>query len=70
MIDNKKVQKALDEVGLTMNGFIVEKYPDAKAANKRVQISRLRKLIEDDPNDPKYLQTKWGFGYIFNPDGE
>jgi len=35
-----------------------------------VQISRLRKLIEDDPNAPKYLQTKWGFGYIFNPNGE
>jgi len=35
-----------------------------------VQISRIRKLIEDDPNNPKYLQTKWGFGYIFNPDGE
>ena len=35
-----------------------------------VQISRIRKLIEDDPNNPKYLQTKWGFGYIFDPDGE
>ncbi len=35
-----------------------------------VQISRIRKLIEEDPNNPKYLQTKWGFGYIFNPDGE
>jgi two-component system phosphate regulon response regulator OmpR len=35
-----------------------------------VQISRIRKLIEDDANNPKYLQTKWGFGYIFNPDGE
>ena len=35
-----------------------------------VQISRIRKLIEDDVNNPKYLQTKWGFGYIFNPDGE
>ena len=35
-----------------------------------VQISRIRKLIENDPNNPKYLQTKWGFGYIFNPDGE
>ena len=47
MIDNKKVQKALDEVGLTMDGFIVEKYPDAKAANKRVQISRLRNRPAD-----------------------
>ena len=34
-----------------------------------VQISRLRKIIEIDPNKPIYLQTKWGFGYIFNPDG-
>ena len=34
-----------------------------------VQISRLRRLIEEDPNKPGYLQTKWGFGYIFNPDG-
>ena len=34
-----------------------------------VQISRLRKLVEEDPNKPVFLQTKWGFGYIFNPDG-
>ena len=30
-----------------------------------VQISRIRKLIEEDPNKPKYLKTKWGFGYVF-----
>jgi len=35
-----------------------------------VQISRLRRLIEADPNTPKFLQTKWGFGYIFIPDSE
>ena len=35
-----------------------------------VQISRLRRIIEDNPNKPIYLQTKWGYGYIFNPDGE
>jgi len=34
-----------------------------------VQISRLRKLIEQDPTKPGFLQTKWGFGYIFNPEG-
>jgi len=34
-----------------------------------VQISRLRKLIEDDPGKPRYLQTVWGFGYVFVPDG-
>ena len=33
-----------------------------------VQISRLRKLIEDDPAHPKHIQTVWGFGYVFVPD--
>ena len=35
-----------------------------------VQISRLRRLIEEDPNKPKFLLTKWGFGYIFIPDSQ
>jgi len=34
-----------------------------------VQISRLRKLVEDDPSRPRYVQTVWGFGYVFVPDG-
>jgi len=35
-----------------------------------VQISRLRKLIELDPSNPAYIQTVWGFGYVFIPDGK
>ncbi|MFI0546323.1 MAG: winged helix-turn-helix domain-containing protein [Brachymonas sp.] len=34
-----------------------------------VQLSRLRKLIEDDNRAPRYLQTVWGSGYMFVPDG-
>ncbi len=34
-----------------------------------VQVSRLRKLIEDNPAQPRYLQTVRGFGYVFIPDG-
>ena len=34
-----------------------------------VQISRLRKMIEPDPAHPSYIQTVWGFGYVFVPDG-
>src|SRR6266851_5324628 len=34
-----------------------------------VQISRLRKLVEKDPAHPAYIQTVWGFGYVFVPDG-
>ena len=33
-----------------------------------VQVSRLRKLIETDPSSPRYIQTVWGFGYVFVPD--
>ena len=35
-----------------------------------VQIHRLRRLIEADPAHPRYLQTVWGVGYVFVPDGE
>ena len=34
-----------------------------------VQVSRLRRIVEPDPAHPRYLQTMWGFGYVFIPDG-
>jgi len=34
-----------------------------------VQVSRLRKLIETDATAPRYIQTVWGIGYVFVPDG-
>ena len=33
-----------------------------------VQISRLRKIVEEDPSHPKHIQTVWGFGYVFVPE--
>ena len=35
-----------------------------------VQISRLRKIVEEDPAHPKHIQTVWGFGYVFVPDDQ
>jgi len=35
-----------------------------------VQISRLRKILELDPKNPRYIQTVWGHGYVFVPEGE
>jgi two-component system, OmpR family, phosphate regulon response regulator OmpR len=32
-----------------------------------VQISRLRRLIEEDSSKPRFIQTVWGFGYVFVP---
>jgi len=34
-----------------------------------VQVSRLRKLIEEDATVPRFIQTVWGVGYVFVPDG-
>jgi two-component system phosphate regulon response regulator OmpR len=34
-----------------------------------VQVSRLRKLLGEDPQKPRFIQTVWGFGYVFIPDG-
>jgi DNA-binding response OmpR family regulator len=33
-----------------------------------VAISKLRRLIEDDPKAPRHIQTVWGHGYVFVPD--
>lgn len=32
-----------------------------------VMVSRLRRCIEDDPRQPRWLQTVWGEGYVFVP---
>ncbi|MFZ3017844.1 MAG: two-component system response regulator OmpR [Gallionella sp.] len=34
-----------------------------------VQVSRLRKLVEPDSGKPRFIQTVWGHGYVFVPDG-
>ena len=35
-----------------------------------VMMSRLRRCIEDDPRQPRWLQTVWGEGYVFVPEGD
>jgi two-component system response regulator RegX3 len=30
-----------------------------------VHIRRLREKLEDDPNNPRYIRTVWGTGYVF-----
>jgi two-component system, OmpR family, phosphate regulon response regulator OmpR len=35
-----------------------------------VMVSRLRRCIEDDPRQPRWLQTVWGEGYVFVPEGD
>ena len=42
---------------------------DATERSVDVQVLRLRRLIEDDPSAPRFIQTVWGVGYLFAPDG-
>ncbi|MEB3200520.1 MAG: response regulator [Synechococcaceae cyanobacterium] len=42
---------------------------DTDSRSMDVQVSRLRRLIEPDPRRPRFLQTVWGYGYVFVPDG-
>ena len=45
--------------------------PDGEGAQDRavdVQITRLRRKIEQDPKNPRYLQTVRGAGYMLAPD--
>ena len=34
-----------------------------------VQVLRLRRLLEENPSDPRLIQTVWGVGYVFSPMG-
>lgn len=49
--------------------FLNERDYDGTERGIDVQISRLRKLIETDAKQPCYLQTVWGVGYVFVPEG-
>ena len=49
----------------------------ARALNERLpfdrsidaRVARLRRKIEDDPAEPRYLRTVRGMGYLFDPNG-
>ena len=35
-----------------------------------VRVTRLRKKLETNPEQPEYIRTVWGRGYIFTPQGD
>ena len=38
-------------------------------ATVMVHVNRLREKIEPEPTKPTYIETVWGVGYVFVPDG-
>jgi DNA-binding response OmpR family regulator len=57
----KNKNTALDRASILSNVWSDSYYGDNKIVD--VNIRRLRMKIEDDPSDPRYIITIWGYGY-------
>lgn len=53
--------QSLNREEILKNVWDSEYYGDPKIVD--VNIRRLRRKIEDNPSDPKYIKTVWGYGY-------
>lgn len=49
-------------------GAIAEANPSLAERSVDVHIARLRRKLEPDPRNPRYLKTVWGEGYVLWPD--
>ena len=66
-----KIFAAQPGVALSRSKLVEELGRDRGQAQERavdVQITRLRRKIEDNPKQPRYLQTVRGAGYMLAPD--
>ena len=56
--------------GETMSRHALSERLGAAASRRAidVQIARLRRKIEPEPQNPRYLQTVWGRGYVLRAD--
>jgi two-component system phosphate regulon response regulator OmpR len=66
-----KIFSARPGVAVSRSSLVEDLGRDRSQSQERavdVQITRLRRKIEDDPKQPRYLQTVRGAGYMLAPD--
>ncbi|CAK0751866.1 Protein PetR [Azospirillaceae bacterium] len=63
-----RVLAATPGVSVTREELTERAHIDGNARAVDVQVTRLRRKIEDDPRQPRYLQTVRGEGYVLRPD--
>lgn len=66
-----KIFSACPGEPISRNKLVEDLGRDRGQAQERavdVQITRLRRKIEDNPKQPRYLQTVRGAGYMLSPD--
>lgn len=59
--------RVLDRTQLVDLAPTMERMPFDRSID--VRVARLRRKIEDDPSQPRYIRTVRGSGYLFIPDG-
>ena len=60
--------QSLNREEILKNVWGADYYVDSKIVD--VNIRRLRRKIEDNPSDPKYIKTVWGYGYRWKKEDE
>lgn len=60
--------QSLNRETILKNVWGSDYYGDPKIVD--VNIRRLRRKIEDNPSDPKYIKTVWGYGYRWKKEDE
>ncbi|MBQ8622929.1 MAG: response regulator transcription factor [Oscillospiraceae bacterium] len=62
----KNQNTALDRISILHHIWGENYYGEEKIVD--VNIRRIRMKIEDEPSNPKYIMTIWGYGYKWNPE--